>query len=73
MSEAAQVRKRHLSIYLGIIFAGIIIILICSSYQKANSQGIEEHNVWLETFIAIGQALIIGPTISFYFGFTIND
>ncbi len=58
MSEASEVRKKHVPIYLVIIFGGAILILLSFLLKP------KEPNVWWETVTAIGQAFIIGPTIS---------
>ncbi len=57
-NEAKQIRKRHFPYYIMIAFGGAVLILF-SILQKG-----DKANIWWETLIAIGQSLIIGPTIS---------
>jgi len=59
VNEATEIRKRSFPTYIAIGLVGAVIIFICLKYENPL-----EHNHWLELSIHIGQALIIGSTIS---------
>src|SRR5688500_15564273 len=58
MADANDVRKKHYPYYLMIAFGGVVLIFIALYFKG------DDHSVFLETLVHVGQALIIGPTIS---------
>src|SRR5258708_6226847 len=58
MSDAKAARKKHYPFYLMIAFAGLVMIFISIYFRGPTT------NVFWDTLIDVGKALIIGPTIS---------
>lgn len=57
MTEAKDIRKKNYPIYLMVAFAGVICIFLSLLFG-------DKENIWWNTLTHVGQALIIGPTIS---------